>query len=184
MRKIIALLSALTLITAFVGCSSEESLSSDNEENTEASTTSYYDLLMEQEQSEWEEFQHNSRTESIVEETPQQNTTAMVDAISEDAKAAAAIATPEDLQKALDTLRELSGEFYTSNETMETVMYNSQLLYYYYEGTNTMYEQAGFYAFAAVKYVYRGVDDVDSTDTADSLSKFVAALINCDDIAV
>lgn len=183
MKKIIALLSALTIFTALSGCGSEGGSSSEVVETTEVTTKNYYDELKEKEQSEWEEFQRKNQTEATTEETtPQQNTTAMVDAISEDAKKAASTATPENLQNSLDILRDLSGKFYTSNETMETVMYNAQLLYYYYEGTNMMYEQAGFYAFAAVKYVYRGVDDVDSSDTADNLAKFAAALLQCKDI--
>ena len=113
---------------------------------------------------------------------PEPNTTEMIDFISENAKYDAATATPEDLQAALDTLRTLSGNFCASNDTMQGVMYNAQLLYYYYENTDTPYEQVGFYAFTAVKYVYRGVDTVDSTDTSDSLIKFAAALLQCDDI--
>lgn len=113
---------------------------------------------------------------------PQQNSTEMVDKLTSDAKLKAETATPEELQKALDNLRALSGNFYTSNDTMHSVIYNSQLLYYYYKDTNTPYEQAGFYAFVAVKYVYRGIDTADSEDTADNLTKFAASLMQCDDI--
>lgn len=177
------MLACSILSLSLSGCGGEGGSSSEVVETTEVTTKNYYDELKEKEQSEWEEFQRKNQTETTTEETtPQQNTTAMVDAISEDAKKAAATATPENLQNSLDTLRDLSGKFYTSNETMKTVMYNAQLLYYYYEGTNMMYEQAGFYAFAAVKYVYRGVDDVDSSDTADNLAKFAAALLQCKDI--
>lgn len=126
--------------------------------------------------------QKTSEQETEQPETSGNKTSSDVDEISESAKAVAEKATPEDAQNALNSLRALSGHFYESEQNMYSVMYNGQILYYYFEGTDTPYEQAGFYAFTAVKYVYRGIDTVDSPDTADSLTKFAAALMQCDDI--
>ena len=120
-------------------------------------------------------------TETTTTHAPQPNTTEMVDKLSNDAKAAAATATPEDLQKALKNIRNYN-DFFINNDTMQYAMYNSQLLYYYYENTNTCYEQAGFYAFTAIKYVYRGIDTVDGNDTVTNLQKLQEALAQCTDI--
>ena len=120
-------------------------------------------------------------TETTTTHAPQPNTTEMVDKLSNDAKAAAATATPEDLQKALKSIRNYN-DFFINNDTMQYAMYNSQLLYYYYENTNTCYEQAGFYAFTAIKYVYRGIDTVDGNDTVTNLQKLQEALAQCTDI--
>ena len=46
----------------------------------------------------------------------------------------------------------------------------------------TCYEQAGFYAFTAIKYVYRGIDTVDGNDTVTNLQKLQEALAQCTDI--
>ena len=68
-------------------------------------------------------------TETTTTHAPQPNTTEMVDKLSNDAKAAAATATPEDLQKALKNIRNYN-DFFINNDTMQYAMYNSQLLYY------------------------------------------------------
>lgn len=184
MKKIIALSLALTFVLSTAGCGNSKedealeraaSVSAIEEtdfivKSTETATTTARDT---------QPITSNLTTTTNV---PMQNSTQMVNKIAIDAKAKSETATPEELQKALDNLRALSGNFYASNDTMHSVMYNSQLLYYYYKDTNTPYEQAGFYAFTAVKYVYRGIDTVDSKDTSDSLTKFASALLQCDDI--
>lgn len=176
MKKTIALLSAITMIATLVGCSgSDGSTEKQTTKATVKTTTEITNVATES---------NATTVATTVTTSIQPNTTAMVDKISADAKEAAKTATQEELQQALDVLKDMSGEFYVSNESMETVMYNAQLLYYYYEGTDTPYEQAGFYAFTAVKYVYRGADSVDSTDTSDALTKLAMALIQCSDIVV
>lgn len=165
MKKIIALLSALTVFTALSGCDEKnEPLPKVTTDTTTIKTTI------------------NELEELILDTEPKPNTDEMIDAISANAKESANIATPEILQRSLDSLRTLSGSFYNSNETMYSAMYNGMLLFHYYYGTDTPYEQAGFYAFTAVKYVYRGIDDVDSPDTITNLEKFETALDQCEDI--
>ena len=63
--------------------------------------------------------------ETTTTHAPQPNTTEMVDKLSNDAKAAAATATPEDLQKALKNIRNYN-DFFINNDTMQYAMYNSK----------------------------------------------------------
>ena len=185
MKKIIALSLALAFVLSTTGCGNSKEDETD-EITASASEAEKTDLVA--------KYTGISTTTAIdtkpvtsnltaaTTNVPKQNSTEMVNKISIDAKAKSETATPEELQKALDNLRALFGNFYASNDTMHSVMYNSQLLYYYYKDTNTPYEQAGFYAFTAVKYVYRGIDTADTKDTSDNLAKFASALSQCDDI--
>lgn len=189
LKKAIALILALSIFTVSAGCSDESDQNSADITTiaTEATTINEWE---ERGEKEWQEFLKNEEKknqESVATETTslelaEQTITDDIDRVSADAKAVADVASPEDIQSALDKLRELSGHFYDSSQNMYDTMYYAQMLYYYYKDTNTPYEQAGFYAFTAVKYVYRGIDTVDSPDTADSLTKFAAALMQCDDI--
>lgn len=182
MNKISSIIIALIFCLTFTGCENDDETEvkfaeteiSISAEQTKESTTA--------KETEPAQLITDAAEVTTYTSAPQQNSTEMVDKLTSDAKLKAETATPEELQKALDNLRALSGNFYTSNDTMHSVIYNSQLLYYYYKDTNTPYEQAGFYAFVAVKYVYRGIDTADSEDTADNLTKFAASLMQCDDI--
>lgn len=182
MKKILCVIMALSLLAA-VGCG-DTTDTAESEPTTEATTeativtTTVATTVFTTKATE-----KTTTTEATTKAStaPQPNTTEMVDKISNDAKAAAATATPEDLQKALQSLRNYQ-DFFVNNDTMYYAMYNSQLLYYYYQNTNTPYEQAGFYAFAAIKYVYRGIDTTESADTVDNLSKLETVLSQCIDI--
>lgn len=182
MKKILCVIMALSLLAA-VGCG-DTTDTAESEPTTEATTeativtTTIATTVFTTKATE-----KTTTTEATTKAStaPQPNTTEMIDKIANDAKAAAATATPEDLQKALQSLRNYQ-DFFVNNDTMHYAMYNSQLLYYYYQNTNTPYEQAGFYAFAAIKYVYRGIDTTESADTVDNLSKLETALSQCIDI--
>lgn len=175
MKKILCVIMALSLLAA-VGCG-DTTESEPTTEATTAATTEATTVFTTKATEKTTTTEVTTKTSTI----PQPNTTEMIDKIANDAKAAAVTATPEDLQKALQSLRNYQN-FFVNNDTMYYAMYNSQLLYYYYENTNTPYEQAGFYAFAAIKYVYRGIDTPESADTVDNLSKLETALSQCIDI--
>lgn len=131
---------------------------------------------------------HNVQTQPATEpvtetQTESQNngkkTSEDIDEIERVAKERAKNATTDEVQQALDTLKALSGHFFDNEANMYSAMYNGFILYHYFKGTDSPYEQAGFYAVASVKYVYRGIDTQNSKDTADNLIKFAGTLNKC-----
>lgn len=104
-------------------------------------------------------------------DTPAPNTTEMVDAIYYEAKADSENASTEQLQEAVDFLRNHTTEYFSGNENMEKTMYYGELLECYYKGTNNEYEKIGWQAFKTIKYVYRGVDQILDEVTQNNLKE-------------
>lgn len=109
------------------------------------------------------------RTESVSNSDPEPNSSEMVDAIYIRAKEDAVSATADELQEAVDFLKNNTQSYFSGNENMENTMYYGSLLECYYKDTGNEYEKAGFQAMKTVKYVYRGIDSVLDKETHNNL---------------
>ena len=115
-------------------------------------------------------------------EEPEHGTSAYVDYIAMKAKQDAATATNEDLQIAVDWLKDNTTAYFSGKENMEKTMYYGQLLEYKFKDTNNEYEKIGWQAFKTVKYVYRGVESVLDDVTHDNLLELQEMAENLPDI--
>lgn len=127
------------------------------------------------------EKQEATETQSY-ENLPDPNTSEMVDYIASKARESAESATTEQLQEAVDFLKNNTKSYFSGNENMENTMYYGCLLEYYYSGTNNEYERIGFQAFKTVKYVYRGIDSVFDEVTYNNVLKLQEMAENLNDI--
>lgn len=100
---------------------------------------------------------------------PEHGTSAYVDYIAAKAKEDAITATDEQLQEAVDWLKNNTSNYFSGEENMEKTMYYGELLEYKYKGSGNDYEKVGWQAFKTIKYVYRGVESVLDQVTHDNL---------------
>lgn len=115
-------------------------------------------------------------TEEITEEMtelatsePEHNTSDYVDYIARKAKEDAETADDEDIQEALEWLKNNTENYFKGNENMENTMYYGELLEYKYKDTGDDLEKIGWQAFKTVKYVYRGAETVLDDSTHNNL---------------
>ena len=104
-------------------------------------------------------------------EKPAENTSEMVDYLSDKAREDAKTATDDDIQTAVEWLKENKYNYFSGNENMEQTMYYGYLLEYKNLNTGNDYERVGFQASKTVKYVYRGYETVLDTSTHNNLKK-------------
>lgn len=175
LKKYFAILSIVAICsTAFVGCSSATSDVSDTITETseysdvEPSKDYYSDTDNSYNVSDYEssdDASSNSNSE------PEPNTSEMVDYISEQAKADSKNATDEDVQEAIDWLKNNKYNYFSGNDNMEKTMYYGFFLEDVYSGTENDYEKLGFQAYKTVKYVYRGYESIQDESTRNNLEK-------------
>lgn len=103
--------------------------------------------------------------------SPEPGTNEMVDYLARKGRSDALIATDDQLQEAVDFLKNNTHAYFSGEENMEYTMYYGFLLEAYYSGTGNAYERIGFQAYKTVKYVYRGVDSVLDDVTHNNLLK-------------
>lgn len=178
MKKTVFILSIL-VITLFCGCShttteqistttpTTENINVVIEETTVETIEETTEPPTEEETEAEEVFDTSSESNDI----PDPNTTEMVDYLSLKAKEDAKTATDEDIQEAVNWLKDNTTNYFSGNENMEKTMYYGELLEYKYEDTDNKYEKAGWQAFKTVKYVYRGLDSVLDDVTHNNLLK-------------
>ena len=124
--------------------------------------------------------------------TKEEGTSDRVDEILLKSKEDAEKISEEDAEKLWDEsfkyLKEHSNNFYASNEVMEKSMYYGGFLYEYVEtnanasnvdelvdSTRAAYD-AGWNTVKAIKYVYRGAENIEDESTQNALSKAQEAL--------
>lgn len=133
------------------------------------------------------EIQSSAATSSTVatelKEPEEHGTSAYVDYLYYKAKADSETATNEELQAALDWLKENIDSIFSSQENMELTMYNGELLERKYKDTGNAYEKIGWQAFKTVKYVYRGEESKTDDATVQNYNELKELLANVDDIA-
>lgn len=112
----------------------------------------------------------------------QPNTVEMVAKIFDDAQTVSYSVDDATLQRALDTLRALKGHLHDSNENMYSAMYYGNILYLAYNGTDSPYQKAGFYACRAVENVYTGAKAPTDVSTKNRVEEFEMWLDQCPDI--
>lgn len=159
---------ALTLVAAslsFGGCSSQnsdkatvETTATVTEKSTTIEPTTNKPTLTEP-------------TTSEIDSKPAPNTSEMVDYIAHKAKADATTATINDIDEAVQWLKNNVDNIFDNNENMENTMYYGELLEYKYQGTDDPYEKVGWQAFKTVKYVYRGYEAINDTATQDNFDE-------------
>jgi len=160
MKKIITVVLALATCMQLCACSQNDN-SSDTESTV--STTS-------------------QTTESKLEEPEEHGTSAYLDYLCAKAKADAQTATTEELQIALDWLKDNTATYFDSQENMELMIYYGELIEYKYKKTGSQHEKIGWQAFKTVKYVYRGAESVSDSATQDNLAELIKLLDNAPDI--
>lgn len=139
MKKIITAALALAMCMQFAACSQNDN--SSKAESTTSATTA-------------------QTTAAELVEPEEHGTSEYVDYIYYKAREDAKTATDEQLQEAVDWLKNNTKEYFSGPENMEKTMYYGQLLEHKYKKTGNQYEKIGWQAFKTVKYVYRGVEDV------------------------
>lgn len=103
---------------------------------------------------------------------PEANTSAKVDALAREAKAAAAEGvTDEKRDEAVGFIVERYPDYYTDNATMEQAMAYGFWLEYAYKDDEAArdYAELGMDVAQAVKYVYRGAEKVEDDATQENL---------------
>lgn len=118
-------------------------------------------------------------TQSGTNTEPEANTSAKVDAIALDAKAAAKEGiTDEEREEAMNFIVEHYPDYYVDNEIMEqTMFYGFQLDYAFQDDvSNEDYAKLGTDVVQAVKYVYRSVEKVEDDATQLNLEQIKKGL--------
>ena len=108
---------------------------------------------------------------NLPDEKPNPNTNEMVDYLAAKARNDSQTATDEEIQEAIDWLKNNIDSYFSDNDSMEKAMYYGELLEYKYKDTNNKYEKAGWQAFKTIKYVYRGVEAVSDETTQNNLEE-------------
>lgn len=116
-------------------------------------------------------------------EPEEHGTSAYVDYLFYKAKADSETATEEDLQSALDWLKNNVDNIFDNQESMELAMYNGEPLERKYKDSGNSFEKIGWQAYKTVKYVYRGAESVDDQATIDNYSELKDLLSSADKIS-
>lgn len=168
--KIIITIVAVLVVISAIGRCAGTSDTNENLANTESPTVNSTVIPTEE-------------SESVSENNePEHGTSAYVDYIAEKAKADALTATDDQLQEAVDWLKNNTTNYFSGNENMELTMYYGELLQYKYKDTGNIYEQVGWQAFKTVKYVYREAESVLDQVTHDNLIELQNMVRNLTDI--
>ena len=118
--------------------------------------------------------QVSSETTTTTSNTPEPNTSAMVDSIAIKAKEDAQNATKEKRNEYTQLIVDNYPNFYESNELMEQLMYAGYYLEYGFTGT--IYENLGMDTNQAIKYVYRNAEKPEDQSTQENLEQIKEAL--------
>lgn len=133
------------------------------------------------EQSEADNINENSNqakdmSENNSNEQPEPNTSSMVDYLIRQGKSKVDEATEEELNTALEFIKNNIDNLFADNETMEkTIYYGSLLEYYYainhdpYNGFNDIRGEIGMDAVQAVKYVYRNTETPEDQHVTENI---------------
>lgn len=108
---------------------------------------------------------------NLPDEKPDPNTNEMVDYLATKARNNSQTATDEDIQEAIDWLKNNIDSYFIDNDSMEKTMYYGKLLEYKHKDTGNKYEKAGYQAFKTIKYVYRGAEAVSDKTTQNNLEE-------------
>lgn len=148
----------LFLVVITTACSSNQSTEQNEENNTNNSN------------------QTADINENNSNEQPEPNTSSMVDYLIRQGKAKVDEATEEELNTALEFIKNNIDNLFADNETMEkTIYYGSLLEYYYaidhdsYKGFNDIRGEIGMDAVQAVKYVYRNTETPEDQHATENI---------------
>ncbi len=164
MRKIFAVILAAFLCIQLTACSNENNASTSTTAVT--STAAPVTTTAAQELTEPEEH----------------GTSEYVDYLYYKAMEDADTATDDDLQMAVNWLKNNTDNIFASQENMELTMYYGELLEHKYKNTGNIYEKVGWQAYKTVKYVYRGVESVSDESTIENLNELIQLLSDATDI--
>lgn len=162
MKKLLVILLSLLLCVSMFGCGSEEP-APEPEQDTPAA-------------SEQEVVVSDDLTE-VPEFTAEQKTSEMVDQIGFTAKGYAANLTDEDADKIIEAIKDADHKFYNGPEEMEKYMWYGYLLDYKYDDSDAR-SALGTDLVQAIKYVYRGVENVTDDATIENLRQIDKDLDN------
>lgn len=112
-------------------------------------------------------------------DTPEPNTSAMVDYIASEAKKSANQSSSEEKRdEALNYISSTYPDYFTDNETMEKTMYYGYYLEYAYakNGSDNLYANLGIDTYQVVKYIYRNAETADSDYTKENLRQIKETL--------
>lgn len=101
------------------------------------------------------------------------NSNEMVGYLIDKANYDVTFATTDDINNAVNWLKDNAENCFKDNETMEKTMYYGALLEAKYTGTGNNYEKAGWQAIETVKYVYRGLENVSDSSTQRNFEKLI-----------
>ena len=91
-------------------------------------------------------------------------------------------ATDEQLQAAVDWLKNNVSTYFSSQENMENTIYFGRLLECAYKDSGKVFGSVGWQAQKTVKYVYRGAETVTDQVTQDNLAELIELVENMPDI--
>lgn len=115
-------------------------------------------------------------------EPEEHGTSAYVDYLFYKAKSDAETVSDEELQAALDWLRNNVDNIFDNQKNMELAMYNGELLERKYKDSGNSFEMIGWQAYKTVKYVYREVESVDDQSTIDNYAELKVLLSSDENI--
>lgn len=116
------------------------------------------------------------------EEPDEHGTSTYVDYIYYKAKYDAIAATDDELQNALNWLKSNTENYFSTQENMELAMYYGELLEMTYKDLGNDYEKIGWQTYKTIKYVYRGVENIEDETTQHNLNELKELLSRVDNI--
>ncbi len=122
----------------------------------------------------------NTSTEP--EEPDEHGTSNYVDYIYYKAKYDAVTATEDELQDALNWLKNNTDNYFSTQKNMELAMYYGELLEMTYKDLGNEYEKIGWQTYKTIKYVYRGAESIEDETTQHNLNELKEMLSNVADI--
>ncbi len=165
-KKVWIIVAVVVVILAAIAGNTNNSYTQQKDEQSETSTQNT-------EQSSTQQSEQQPETTE-----PEANTSAKVDALAREAKAAAEGITDEKRDEAVTFIVEHYPDYYTDNETMEQAMAYGFLLEYAYNDDEAArdYAELGMDVAQAVKYVYRGAETVEDDATQENLRQIKETL--------
>ena len=158
MKKLLLTVICLFLVVFTTACSSNQTTEKSKDNSTNNSN------------------QTSDMNEKNINEQPDPNTSSMVDYLIRQGKYKVDEATEEELNKALEFIKNNIDNLFADNETMEkTIYYGSLLEYYYaidhdsYKGFNDIRGEIGMDAVQAVKYVYRNTETPNDEHVTENI---------------
>ena len=164
-RTVLLLLTAMLLSLTLTACGN------DKEQNAETTQVPQPSATVEVSKEPATAAEEEQSADLAPTAEPEHGTTAYLEYLMAKAKAAASTATKEDLQEAVDWLRDNPQGYFNGLDNMEKTLYYGRLLECKYMQTGNQFEKIGWQAQKTVKYVYRGAESITDEVTHNNLLK-------------